>query len=288
MKRTSGKLKKRDKRESIAQSPPESILFVGDLHAGSHFAPWPWNPIEETGSAYMTDCFRHFVGQVEPFDLLVLNGDLIDGPQRKQGGRGVYNVALHKQTEGAIELLRPLAAKAKRIIRTDGTPYHEDGDNALGLLDLALGVTKRAQMIDLDLGNGILNIAHHPGGGSALYLGTKLDKEGIWSALAAANDKLPDARWIVRSHIHEYGELHTLKKSVVTLPAWQLPTPHATKGNHWRWQPDLGAVWMLRDEHHPGGYRFAYAHRYDPPTRNRITDLRELRDAKALAAPCAQ
>lgn len=269
-------------------SPPESILLVGDNHAGSHYAPWPWNPIPETGSAYMTKCWWHFVEQVKPFDLLILNGDIIDGPQRKQGGRGVYNVALNKQVEGAIELLRPLAAKARKIIRIDGTPYHEDGDNVLGILDLALGVTMRTQVLDLDLGSGILNVAHHPAGGSALYLGTKLDKEGLWSLVAATRRKVPRARWIVRSHIHEYGEMHSLDTSVVTLPCWQLPTPHATKGNHWRWQPDLGAVWMLRDELHPGGYRFAYAHQYDPPTRNRVTNLGELREAKAIAAPGPQ
>ena len=58
-------------------------------------------------------------------DLLFLNGDLIDGTQHRSEGTGMITTKLSEQVSMAIDCIEPLAAKAKKIIRLEGTGYHE-------------------------------------------------------------------------------------------------------------------------------------------------------------------
>jgi len=233
---------------------------------------------------YLNDCLRHLVEErlPEEIDLLCLMGDLVDGEQRKSRGTGLFTTKLAEQVEGAIELLRPIAQRAKRIVRVDGTPYHEDFSGVVRILDSELGVGHYAQIIDLELPGGVMNLAHHPAGGSALYMGTKVDKEALWSTIAASRNKVPLPRWIIRSHLHEYMLQDSQHSTVMILPAWQLPTPWAKKGNYWRWQPTIGAVLALRDDDAPGGYLFRPL-LYDPPMPG-TTNLTEVPRAATRTA----
>lgn len=247
----------------------QRILILGDLHAGSHVAPWPtsWLPGEPSHriSRYLTDCLAHLGANLEPIDLLILNGDLIDGPQRKSGGMGVFSPRLRDQVSGAMELLAPIVKKASKTIRVEGTPYHDDDHDPLFALDERFGIKHVAQVFDLELpGGGILNVAHHPGGGSTLYKGTKASRELMQACLAAARRKVPGTRWVVRSHLHHWLHHEEGGGTYVAVPCWQMPTAWSKKGNYWQWQPDLGAALMLRDEDHPGGWRFRQIE-YDVP-----------------------
>lgn len=255
------------------------IGLFGDLHAGSWSAPWPIADLpsdEARHSAvrYLTECLGHFVENCPKLDVLILNGDLIDGAQRKQGGMGLFAVSLGDQVKGAIELLRPLAKKAKRIIRITGTPYHDDGNDPLYALDLALGVERCTQVLDLVLGEhegqrGIMNVAHHPEGGSTLYPGTKNSREIRHAILAQFGGKVPQGvKWIVRSHLHHFA--HHIESGIryLAVPCWQLPTPYATKGAHWKWQPDIGAIVLEHDGEGMDPWRYRIRHfDYDLPAR---------------------
>ncbi len=245
--------------KSAKQPTLRTIGFVGDTHCGSHYGLWPLDSLPARGHAgprYLLKCFQHLTESWPELDLLVLMGDLIDGKQRKSDGTKLFTTKLDEQADGAIEILQPMAAKAKQIIRVDGTPYHEDFHGACRLIDAALGIKVAKQVIDLDLGPGILNIAHHPIGGSTLYNGTQTDKEAIWSRQAASAGKTPSARWIVRAHRHCYHLQDDEQTTVVICPCWELPTPYAKKGNYWKWQPSLGGLLMLADEAEDEGYRF--------------------------------
>lgn len=241
---------------------PKTIGFIGDIHSGSL---WGLNPKPETaGEKYLAQCYQHLIKGWPKLDLLVLMGDLIDGKQPKAQGTLVHTAHLGTQTDMAIKVLEPVVAKAKRVIRVDGTPYHEDFHGALGKLDVAFGVTKAEQIIDLDLGSGILNVAHHPIGGATLYMGTQVDKETLWSQIAAFEKHVPNARWIVRAHRHTYIKQETRTRTIVQMPCFELPTPHAKKCNYWRFQPSIGGLLMVADERHDSGYQF-FPTLYDSP-----------------------
>ncbi len=239
---------------------PETIAFVGDIHAGSWWGLWPRDLLPERGFVgvrYLLDCWEDLQRRwPRTVDVLILTGDLIEGPQRKSGGHGVFAVSDREQVEGAIELLRPFAKRAERIIRITGTPYHDGHGDPLLALDYALGVDHCVQVLDLQLPEGVLNVAHHPMGGSTLYQGTQVDREGLWSTIASGTHRTHEARWIVRAHRHHWLHQASEHKDVVQLPCWQLATPYAIKANYWRFQPSLGACLMQHDPSSWGGYRF--------------------------------
>lgn len=250
---------------------PKTIGFIGDLHCGSHWGLWPTDDLpggkkgnQYKGVRYLNNCYHTMIEEWPQLDLLVLMGDLIDGKQRKSSGTGVFSTNLHTQTEGAIKILEPLVAKSTKVIRVHGTPYHEDFDNCLAELDARLGVKLADQVINLKLGQNILNVAHHPIGGPTLYAGTSTDKENLWSTIAAAERKVANARWIVRAHKHDWIMQETRFKTVCIMPCFELPTPHAVKQNYWKFQPTIGGVLMTADETHDSGYRFT-ASLYDVP-----------------------
>jgi hypothetical protein len=248
---------------------PETILFVGDLHCGSRYGLWPEAELPSTsrylGVRYLAECWRHMLDWLpQRIDLVILMGDIIEGKSRKAEGTGLMTADLSEQAEAAAAALASLRARTGRIWRVDGTPYHEDYHGALRLMDAILGVSLARQVIDVDLDGEVLNVAHHPAGGSALYLGTKLSKESIWSSVAMARRKVPHARWIVRGHLHRYAMQRDSSVTALLTPCWKLQDPYAAKGHYWDWKPDLGCVLMRRDGDEPGGYRMI-EQLYDPP-----------------------
>lgn len=263
---------------------PRTILFVGDLHCGGVYGLWPakWiaNGMRDiTGASYLADCWSHhgrLIDELYPdgIDILVLTGDLIEGKNRKGQGAGLFTANIGEQTKGAIELLRKLAARSRCVIRVDGTGYHEEFDDALFYLDSELGVQAKQQVFDIQLPGGVLNVAHHPAGGSAIYQGTKLSKEAVLAAFASMQRQVPTARWIVRAHLHNYALQETQSTTVCLLPCWKLADFYAKKVNYWGFQPTIGSVVMEADSTHPGGYRFRPL-LYEPlmPTVTNPTEL---------------
>jgi len=190
-------------------------------------------------------------------DLLVINGDVVDGGQKKSEGTGVHTAKLDEQVDMADECFGPFLNKMKprKIIRCAGTPYHEGFHGACRLLDSKYGIKTVGDVhpgcdgmdpFDIELMNGrILNVKHHPEGGMALYFGTMQDRETIWATIAEARQGLPEATFLVRSHFHCHAEFKGCGKHHIQTPAFEWSTPYARKQRYYRYQPNIGAV-MLR------------------------------------------
>lgn len=143
--------------ESLTE-PPKQIVFVGDLHCGSHGGLFPIRRLPEypnhSGVRYLMDCWKHALRRMpKKIPLLVLTGDLCDGPQHRSKHTGVFSARMGDQVDAAIEVLEPLCRRAETIIRVDGTPYHEEYHGAIEKLDVALGVDLLQQVVDLSLGD---------------------------------------------------------------------------------------------------------------------------------------
>jgi hypothetical protein len=246
-------------------------LFLGDLHAGSHHAPWPLERLPQQPqyleSRYLVACLDHALQSApKRIGMLILTGDLVDGRNPKGQGCGLFSPKLSDQVEASIELTRKFAERADVTLRVSGTDYHDDIHNPLLALDLELRVAKVRQVFNLRMPNGhILNVAHHPKGGGVMYEGTKLDQEQRLMRLAADVGKVPKARWIVRAHLHTFRVFRTPTSEVVLLPCWKRPDAHAMKGNLFGWQPDIGFVLMDRDDAASSGYTFRETLYDNPP-----------------------
>lgn len=252
---------------------PKTIVFAGDTHTGSRYGLNPEDILPEkyaTGGRYLLECWKWILDKLPAeIDLLFLMGDLIDGVQHKSDGTKLVTADLSEQAEAAAEVLKPLADRAKAVYRVHGTPYHESFHGSVKLLDAELGVKKHAQVLDVDLGTGILNVAHHPMGGHVLYRGTASNREALWSTWAAAKKKVPFARWIVRAHHHEWGVMELEGQQVVHCPCMKLQDPHAAKQSYWKYQPSLGVVLAVPDPIDEDDFHFKGI-LCDPPKRTVI------------------
>ena len=262
------------KKRSPAARPSSDWpdVFVNDTHLGSRHAIYPLEHLPAKNadvSRYLTSEWFRIRDHVLPrrINRLHLVGDIYDGGNPKNGGIGTWTADVGEQEEMALQLLRPLAERARTVIRYKGTPYHET-NYSFGGLAKGLGIRTENEGLwvqDIQLDDGrVMNVAHHPMGSGTLYIGTSLDREQVWANVAAGAGKVPHPHIIVRGHRHCYGKEETELGMTVMLPCWKLPSPHEIKANYWRFQSSIGLVTMHRDQSELYGHRFLY-HRVAVP-----------------------
>jgi hypothetical protein len=237
----------------------ENVGIVGDLHCGSRFGLLPpsyWNEHTEENQKWLWKQWRALIKMWPPLDLLVLNGDLIDGTQHRSDGVTLVSTSLGVQTDIAIECLRNLVARAKKVVRTQGTAYHESFHGPLEKLDEVFSIKKpktqlRCTVRDIPLsGNCTLNVKHKPEGEGTLYRLTSVDREGLWATAAEVVHNLPKADIVVRSHLHSWAHGESMGKDIWGIPGFALQSPYELQKKYYRWQPSIGALLI---QHHKLG-----------------------------------
>jgi hypothetical protein len=185
------------------------VLFVSDLHCGSYhglvppsgFAQCADTPKlkllhEEMWARTMKWCSAYEA------DLLVVNGDAIDGKMSKNSGIGGI-VDLWRQVEMAAECIK--AIKAKAIVMTRGTPYHTqiEGQNCEDLVAQRVGARIENSLL-LEIEGVTVDIRHFCGRSStANGQFAPVSRERILQALEAERDR-NYAKVYVRSHVHRH------------------------------------------------------------------------------------
>jgi hypothetical protein len=246
-------------------------IVVSDIHTGSIYGLQP--PAftdfagrvvpQNVGQQFLWRCWLDFAqraGRFKP-DFVIVNGDVVDGPQRKNQGAELSLPAPGDQVSAAIEVLRELRKKTNqaKYFFTQGTPYHvgEWGDaeesiaSALGATEyLSLGNGKLCrEVLWLSMEGVILEAAHHISGGTGFYRLTSLDREAQWSALSGtdASKGIPKSDLLIRSHVHNFAYGEHASKQILTTPCWQLQTRYARKHSVHRLHPDIGGIMLEID-----------------------------------------
>jgi len=272
---------------------PESIGIQADLHCGSQWGIMPpkWTPPKRGGEMranvgqawlwkwwmWQAHAWRDVLGG--DLDLLVLNADIIDGKQYKAQAIGIITADLTEQADIAYHVVSAFCdvVKPTKIVRTTGTAYHEPADNPMGVLDEKLGIKTALDDISLDLGEGrAMHVQHDPGCGGAIYKGTVIDREILWSIIAESLKKAPASTHIVRSHLHYGHIMMTHGKTFVLTPCWQLQTRYARMRNRYRWTPDLGGVLLRKDESCYNGFGIHMRDIPLPPAERRSREFASL------------
>lgn len=240
----------------------KKIAVVSDLHPGSVFGLLPKNfitsegipKLQNAGQKYLWDCWIDFSDRLKSFnpDIIVANGDLIDGQQRKQHGSELSLPLPFDQTEAADNSLRVLKKKAPKAkwFFTQGTAYHV-GSGALHEENIAksLGAEKyRAlgtgvyvkQHLFLKVGGKVIEFSHHASGAMTGPINE------LKSGSLAESKGYPKVDLMVRSHLHEYKETSVAFGNrivaLVNTPCWQLQTPYARGKSTYRLIPDIGGI----------------------------------------------
>jgi len=207
------------------------VVALGDFHCG-HLAgltppefqgAFPHIPYYGKFVELQAECWNWYaatLASLQPIDILILNGDAIDGSGAKSGGTELITPDRRVQAEMAIECARE--AKAGKIAMTFGTGYHTGNEEDWEVIiakELGASIGSH-EWIDV---NGLVFDVKHHLGSSAVPHGrhTAVARDRLWNILWAERDEQPRASVFLRSHVHYHGYAGGVGWLAMTLPALQ-------------------------------------------------------------------
>lgn len=235
------------------------IRVVGDLHVGSEYGLWPPG-VRYRGRAYPQNVgqrwlWRHWLRGWRDLprpDVVVLNGDLIEGPQPRAGGSGTMSTDLDLQQEALLQALGPIVElnPRPRLYVVEGTAYHEPV-RLVPVARLVGASTHHGQLVSADVRLRVYRwrilIGHHPDAGQVMYRGTALERQIVWSLLRSAAEYEHRYDAIVVGHLHTLAYLRVYRTLAVSCPAWCVQDHRSRMRRRHTWMPDVGWVDLLVD-----------------------------------------
>lgn len=243
------------------------IVVVSDLHFGNAYGLLPPGFIDSTGTEiglntgqkYLWECWLNFCEKTKELkaDAVIVNGDIVEGKQQKEGGFGLCLRSMPDQQQAAIIGLTELKKSVPDSCQwffTQGTEYHvgqrseyeEAVAGALGGRQYASVGSGRLvrEALWLEIDNVIIEVAHPIGGNSGFYRSTQLDREMQWSAMASRDSTsgIPKTDLLIRSHVHSFITVGHPDKVGVICPCWQLQVKYARRSSLNRMLPHIGGL----------------------------------------------
>lgn len=208
----------------------KKVLAIGDLHCGAiiGLTPPSWFISEKRDHRIaalqreMWDNYKSALRAIGDVDILIVNGDAVDGHGKKSGGSELLTTDMLSQVDIAYECLSHI--KYKKAYFTHGTGYHASNDGGEDF-ERVLASKCNAEVYDelrLDVDGVIFDIRHHIGS-SSMPSGrfTSIAKTRMWDALDAERNDRESANIYLRSHVHYYAHCGEAQWSAFTLPALQ-------------------------------------------------------------------
>lgn len=239
----------------------KSVVVLSDIHVGHRFAVSPFRWIMPDGSIYsanraqraLLNAWEEVATDWGTPDILLINGEPIDGQQPKDKGVEVWTTNYLEQIKAAVELIGMFNPKKSYVTR--GSNYHVSlgGVSIEEIFGEQLGATKVdgnyvSPELFLDVDGVTFNFAHHiPGSVSGwVYRSTPAAKEMLLLHLNASHKWPFDV--LVRSHNHYFWAVQSTSKMAVLTPCWQLQTWFNYRKSSGGTVPDIGAVRFLIDD----------------------------------------
>lgn len=219
---------------------PMNLTVISDLHDGQlvGFTPPTWDSAAPSGSPIrrsawvmrrnIWDWAEERITSMPVPDVLLINGDAIDGKGRSSGGTELITSDRGEQVEMAAAGIKKLFYRGNRrpkIFMSYGTSYHtgkkEDWENQL---KAALGenVEHLAGEGNFDIRGLIFNHKHHIST-SQIPHGrfTAIARDKLWNSLWAMRGEYPLADVVIRSHVHYHAFAGQVDWLAMTTPALQ-------------------------------------------------------------------
>ena len=202
----------------------KTLVVISDLHCGHllGLCPPSYRSPDKEIRRFQVKAWNNYLSFIKKYgepDVLLVNGDTMDGTGKAEGGRGVWSTDMYQQSRAAIECIAKW--KAKDIIMTKGTPYHvgKDVDYEAFIADnVGAKLFDRAKFSI----NGLTFDARHTIGSSQIPHGryTALAKEAMWNSLWKEKGNAP-VDVVIRSHVHYFGYVGNPNFLALTTPALQ-------------------------------------------------------------------
>jgi hypothetical protein len=198
----------------------KNILVISDLHCGHKFGLTPpgWLPNDPAernlewikANRALWSWYESNTRRNGPYDVIMVNGDQIEGKGAKSGGTELITSDLEEQCDMAVEILRKVPKrKGCKIFMSRGTPYHvssKDGEDWENIIAERVGA-KIGEHLFLEIDDVVFDLKHHPAGGSSIPHGrhTAVARDFLWNALWHERDMQPKASVLIRSHLHYHA-----------------------------------------------------------------------------------
>jgi hypothetical protein len=217
------------------------IVTIADLHTGSSYAPFPPDFTNSMGAVvtlnvgqqYLLECWRDFEERIpERFDALLLVGDMIHGQNPKESAAELCEVDPEWQERAALELLAPIAERAKAVYAVRGSPYHvgemarweEQLAKQLGAVPDKMGHCARA-WLHLDVRGVLLDVAHRQSV-TMVNLAMPIEREMRYALIRSQAEGEPAPDIVIRAHVHTYKYLEVDGALGLSVPAWKMPSSY--------------------------------------------------------------
>jgi len=215
------------------------VLVISDLHCGHlvGLTPPGWQLKSNSESKHIAkygkiqnvlwNKYRKMVQSLKPIDILIVNGDAIDGKGKKSGSTEQITSDRNEQANMAVRCIQEVAAP--KIYLTYGTGYHtgddEDFEDGIVKSVKKMGTTKECCIKDhptINVNGLIFDCKHHVGG-SQIPHGrfTAAARERLWNVMWAEKKQRPKADVIIRSHVHYFAAAVMSNFLAMTTPSLQ-------------------------------------------------------------------
>ncbi|MCK9282563.1 MAG: hypothetical protein M0P71_18255 [Melioribacteraceae bacterium] len=200
------------------------IAWISDLHCGALSGLTPPRYQSDDSPQYAKPMYNWFLSEAKkcgPLDLLIINGDAIDG-EGKKGTIDLLTSDISKQVDISLECISQF--NAKKIMMTYGTPFH-----TVGPLSYENMIAKelKCEIYDtlfLELNGKKFSVRHVVGTSGTPYgQPTMLGKALINDLIQALAENSESADWVIRSHAHVYCEVGIDGRRARITPCLQAP-----------------------------------------------------------------
>lgn len=207
----------------------KEVVVISDLHCGSVFGLTPPSQFSAHHRRLQAEGWQAYQKMVRKWhspNILIANGDLIEGTQSKQGGAELITPDRNVQSGMAVECLE--AWHAKNIFITYGTKYHvgeqaEDFEFTIANTLDKHTPTRIEGRLYLKIEGMTLDVRHKVGtSGIPHGRATALIKEMMWDLIEEAKDNGPKVDIVIRSHAHYHIWVEDPDKTMIITPGLQL------------------------------------------------------------------
>ena len=209
----------------------KTVIALGDLHCGHRAGLTPPENMSDINAFKKTcklqcEMWARYISLVKQYykpDLVIANGDMIDGKGDKSGGTELWSTDRLQQSEAAVKSLK--AWNAKKYVLTYGTAYHvsKDGEDFESLIadKLNCKIHNHAQ---INVNGIIFDVKHHVGSSSVPHgKHTAIARERLQNLLWVDAESCTKANIVIRSHVHYFNYCGGGDWLGMTLPALQAP-----------------------------------------------------------------
>jgi len=207
------------------------VVVISDFHCGHRTGLTPPGFVSKLSSddpfykerVELWNIYADLIEQVSPIDVLIINGDLIEGKGYRSGGTELISGDRIVQVEMACKCIEYIDPTPDHIYITYGTPYHsgrsEDWEKEVAV---RVGADEISDRLFLSINDTILDVRHFiPNSTVPHTRGTSVSRDKLWNILWAERGQQPKADILIRSHVHAYVACEDMLGVSIITPALQ-------------------------------------------------------------------